>query len=146
MSMELNLTPEDKAELFGDFPPEEYATEAEQRWGGTDAWTKSAARTRSMTKQDWARFTAEAADISDRLAALMLAGAPATGEQAMDLAEEHRAHITRWCYPCGYDIHRGLAELYVTDPRFTAAIDRTTPGLATYYRHAILSNAIRHTP
>ena len=144
MSMELNLTTEDKAELFGDFRPEEYAAEAEERWGGTDAWKESAARTKSMTKQDWARFTAEAADISDRLAALMRTGAPATGEQAMSLAEEHRAHITRWCYPCGYDIHRGLGEMYVADPRFTASIDQTAPGLAAYYRDAILANATRN--
>ncbi|WP_336208991.1 TipAS antibiotic-recognition domain-containing protein [Nonomuraea sp. LPB2021202275-12-8] len=144
MSMELNLTPEEKSELFGDFAPEEYAAEAEQRWGGTDAWRESAARTASFTKQDWARFTAEAGDISSRLAAAMRAGLPASSEQAMDLAEEHRAHITRWCYQCGYELHRGLGEMYVSDPRFTATIDRAAPGLAAYYRDAIAANATRN--
>ena len=97
-----------------------------------------------MTREDWARFTAEAGEISARLAELMRAGVPAAGEQAMDLAEEHREHLTRWCYPCGYDLHRSLGEMYVSDPRFTATMDQAAPGLAGYYRDAITANADRH--
>jgi hypothetical protein len=144
MSSELDLTTEEHAELFGDFRHDEYAAEAEQRWGDTRVWAESRRRMSSYTKQDWKRFTAEAAAISARLADAMRSGADAGGEVAMDLAEEHRAHITRWCYDCGYDLHRGLADLYVSDPRFTAAFDRTAPGLAAYTRDAILANAARH--
>jgi len=68
---------------------------------------------------------------------------PATSTEAMDLAEEHRQHITRWFYNCSYEIHRGLGEMYVTDPRFTTHYDAAAPGLAVYVRDAILANARR---
>ncbi|MFG2075059.1 TipAS antibiotic-recognition domain-containing protein [Nonomuraea maritima] len=144
MSAPANLSAEERAELFGGFDPDEHAAEAERRWGGTQPWTESARRTASYTKEHWQRFTAEAADISTRMANALRAGLPADGEEAMDLAEEHRAHITRWCYDCTYDIHRGLGDLYVEDPRFTASIDAEHPGLAAYFRAAIHANALRH--
>ena len=42
----------------------------------------------------------------------------------MDLAERHRQHISRWFYECGYDVHRGLAEMYVADARFAETVRR----------------------
>ena len=35
-TMGINLTPEERFEVFGDKDPEQYAEEAERRWGGTD--------------------------------------------------------------------------------------------------------------
>ncbi|MFC4121329.1 TipAS antibiotic-recognition domain-containing protein [Nonomuraea zeae] len=144
MSAKLNLTAEERAELFGGFDPDAHAAEAERRWGGTQPWTDSMRRMSAFTKDDWRRFTAEAAEISSRMAEAMRSGAPEDGEVAMDLAEEHRAHITRWCYDCTYEIHRGLGDMYVNDARFTASIDATAPGLAAYFRAAITANAARH--
>ncbi len=69
--------------------------------------------------------------------------AAAGGTVAMDLAEAHRQHLIRWFYDCGYDMHRGLAELYVSDPRFTATYDEIEPGFSGYVRTAILANADR---
>ncbi|MFI6485461.1 TipAS antibiotic-recognition domain-containing protein [Nonomuraea sp. NPDC050663] len=140
------MTPEERVELFGDFNPDDYAAEAEQRWGGTDAWTQSQRRMSSYGKQDWQQFTTAFGDLSNRMADLLRSGAPATGEPAMELAEEHRRLLTRWCYDCTYEIHRGLGEMYVADPRFTATIDRAAPGLAVFMRDAILANADRATP
>jgi MerR family transcriptional regulator, thiopeptide resistance regulator len=61
----------------------------------------------------------------------------------MGLAEEHRRHITRWFYDCGHDIHRGLGEMYVADPRFTATYENMAEGLASYLRDAIRANSTR---
>ncbi|MEV0622245.1 TipAS antibiotic-recognition domain-containing protein [Nonomuraea sp. NPDC050404] len=144
MSANLNLTAAERTELFGTFDPDEHAAEAERRWGGTAAWTDAQRRAASYTKQDWQRFMAEAGRITTRMAEAMRSGAPADGEVAMALAEEHRAHITRWCYECTYEIHRGLGDLYVSDPRFTNTIDETAPGLAAYYQAAITANATRN--
>ena len=77
------------------------------------------------------------------MAAAMGAGVPADSVQAMDLAERHRQHITRWFYDCSYEIHRGLGEMYVADPRFAIHYDTVAPGLAVYVRDAILANARR---
>ncbi|MFC5834918.1 TipAS antibiotic-recognition domain-containing protein [Nonomuraea insulae] len=144
MSANLNLTAAERTELFGGFDPDEHAAEAEQRWGGTQAWTDAMRRSSTYTKQDWQHFMAEAAEINARMADAMRSGTPANGDLAMDLAEEHRAHISRWCYECTYEIHRGLGDMYVADPRFTTSIDATAPGLAAYYQAAITANALRH--
>ncbi|MFI7467589.1 TipAS antibiotic-recognition domain-containing protein [Nonomuraea sp. NPDC049646] len=145
MSRQPDPTTEEHAEPLGAPVHDEYAAEAEERWGDTQAWAESARRTSTYTKEDWQRHEAEAAALSARLADAMHAGVPADGDLAMDLAEEHRAHLSRWFYDCTYDLHRGLAELYVSDPRFTAAFDRTSPGLAAYLRSAILANATRQS-
>jgi hypothetical protein len=73
----------------------------------------------------------------------MAAGVKPTDAKAMDLAEQHRQHISKWFYTCSYEIHRGLAEMYVADARFTENIDKAGAGLAAYMRQAMLANAAR---
>jgi hypothetical protein len=120
-----------------------YADEARERWGDTEAYRQSQERAARYTEQDWAEITAAGADLNGRLAAALRAGVAADDPATMDLAEEHRQQITRHFYDCGYDIHRGLADMYVADPRFTATYEAVAPGLATYLRDAIHANAAR---
>lgn len=141
--MGINLTPEERFEVFGDFDPDEHADEAERRWGGTDAYKESARRTASYTKADWQRIMARAEDINRRLAALLDAGADPESEEAMDLAEEHRGWINASSYFCTYEIHVSLGEMYVADERFTAYYEAVRPGLAVFVRDAITANAVR---
>jgi DNA-binding transcriptional MerR regulator len=141
--MGIQLTPEERFEVFGDFDPDEHAQEVEERWGETDAYKESQRRVARYTKQDWLTIKAEGEDISRRFAETMASGADPAGEAAMGLAEEHRQHISRWYYDCGYDIHRGLGDMYVADPRFTATYDAIAKGLAAYIRDAIHANARR---
>jgi MerR family transcriptional regulator, thiopeptide resistance regulator len=143
--MGISLTPQERFEVFGDGDPGQYAEEAEQRWGETDAYRQSQQRTRSYTKADWLAIQAEAEAVNRRFAAAMAAGEPATGEVAMDAAEAHRRHIDRWFYDLGYPAHRGLAEMYLADPRFTANYEEVAAGLAQYVHDAIVANADRHT-
>ncbi|HTJ35882.1 MAG TPA: TipAS antibiotic-recognition domain-containing protein [Dactylosporangium sp.] len=141
--MTTNLTPEEKRELFGEFDPDRHAEEAEQRWGDTEAYRESARRTARYTKEDWARVKGEASAHTAAFADAFERGVPAGDPIAMDLAEEHREHISRWFYDCSPEIHRGLGDMYVADPRFTANYDTEHPGLAQYIRDAIHANADR---
>ena len=50
--MGIKLTPEERLEVFGGFNPEDNAKEAEQRWGGTDAYRQSQRRVSNYTKGD----------------------------------------------------------------------------------------------
>src|SRR4029453_9061239 len=70
----IQLTPEERFEVFGDFNPDDYAEEAQQRWGGTDAFAGSARRASGYTKTDWVRFKAQSEDWSRRLPEAMDAG------------------------------------------------------------------------
>ena len=50
------------------------------------------------------------------------------------------AHETRVNYD---EMHVGLAEGYVSDPRFTATYEKLAPGLAQFVHDAIVANAAR---
>ncbi|MEV7340397.1 MerR family transcriptional regulator [Streptomyces sp. NPDC093544] len=144
-TMGINLTPEEKFEVFGDKDPEEHSEEAERRWGGTEAYAESQRRAARYTKDDWQRMQAEVASWGERYDVLMEAGEPPTGERAMDMAEEHRQHITTWFYACSYETHQGLGGMYVSDERFKEFYDSMRPGLAEHLRDAIGANAARHS-
>jgi hypothetical protein len=141
--MHLELTPEERFELFGDFDLERFADEAHERWGQTDAYQEARRRTRSYGSDDWRAIKSEASEIEAGLAALLSAGEAADGERAMELAERHRAHIEGWFYECSADAHRRLGELYVADSRFTEHFEKVAPGLAEFVRDAIAANAER---
>lgn len=145
-SMNLRITREEQFEIFGpDYASkhESYAAEAQERWGDTDAWKQSQARTSQYTKEDWQRLKAETDELNSRIGEAFTSGVDPTSERAMDLAEEHRQQITGAYYDCSLEIHRGLGEMYVADPRFTATYDAVATGLAPWLRDAIAANADR---
>ncbi|PBC84096.1 MULTISPECIES: MerR family transcriptional regulator [unclassified Streptomyces] len=142
--MKVRLTPEEKFEVFGDFDPDDYAAEAEERWGGTDAYQELQRRTAAYTKDDWQRLTAEFDALHRTMADLLARDVPADSEAAMDVAEEHRRFISGAYYDCTHEAHSGLGEMYVADERFTATYEAIRPGLAVYMRDAMLANAVRH--
>ena len=142
-TMDIRLTPEERFEVFGEFRPEDYAEEAEQRWGETEAYRQSQRRVASYKKEDWLQLKAEEQGVRARLAAAFEAGLAPDSEEAMAAAEAHRQHISRWFYECGYEIHRGLTDMYVNDERFRSNYDETSPGLARFIREAAHANASR---
>ncbi|WP_019876361.1 MerR family transcriptional regulator [Sporichthya polymorpha] len=142
-SMGMALTPEEQFEIFGTDKIAEYQEEAKEKWGDTDAWRESQRRSARYTKEDWIEIKEQAgANIEGFLAAIR-AGEPADGPVAMQLAEEHRQHLIRWFYDCGGDMHRGLGDLYISDPRYLAEYDKLAPGFSQYVRDAFHANADR---
>ncbi|MFJ4713241.1 MerR family transcriptional regulator [Streptomyces sp. NPDC088785] len=145
-TMGIELTPEERFEVFGDQDPERHREETERRWGGTGQYAESQRRTGAYGKEDWRRLRAESDDWNARYAALVAAGASPGGERAMDLAEEHRRHISRWFYACPHATHVCLGDMYVADARFTAFYDALGEGVAGHLRAAIHANAARAEP
>lgn len=144
--MGITLDPEEMLEVFGEHDPTEHAQEAEERWGDTDAYRESNRRTSTYSKQDWQRLGAESEEIEAELAACLLAGEPSDGARARAAAERHRLHIDTWFYPCSYEMHAGLGDMYVADPRFAAHYDERVAGLAEYVRDAIIANGVDRLP
>jgi DNA-binding transcriptional MerR regulator len=146
----VELTPEERFEVFGEITFDlSYATEADLRWQHTEGYRHSMARAAAHSKEDWAQLMAEAAAWRQRLTAAFDAGEPAAGETAMDLAEEHRQHITRWFTPCPTDMHGRIADDFAADPRAFALVvppAEQRPGLAPYLRTAVHANAVHRPP
>jgi len=142
--MGISLTPQERFEVFGEDDPARYAQETEQRWGTTDAYQQSQRRTRSHSKEDWLAIKAEAGEVRRGFAQALASGQAAASGPAMDAAEAHRQHINRWFYELGYPMHRGLAEMFLADPRFARTYEDVAPGLARYVHDAIQANADRY--
>jgi DNA-binding transcriptional MerR regulator len=142
-TMELNLAPAERLELFGDFDVDAHSEEARRRWGGGEAYARSERRVSSYTKADWERINAEGEEIYLALAGAMADGRAPDSPAVMDLAERHRAYITRWFYDCTTAVHRGLGRLYADDERFTATVDAHAGGLSVYLCEAFTANAAR---
>lgn len=143
---DIDLTETEMRELFGDSYTEhfeEYQTEAEDRWGQSEAWAESQRRTARYTKADWERISAETEENNRLILAAMDAGQPADSAQAMDAAEAMRVHMDHWFFPIDGDFHRNLGDMYVQDPRFARTYEELRAGLSQYLRDAIHANADR---
>lgn len=127
--------------MFDGFDPADYEDEVRERWGESDAYRESARRTAGYGPAEWAQIRVEAEAIVTELARLHAGEQPADGGDARAAAERHRQHLTRWFYDVSPQMHRNLAEMYVSDPRFAAHYDTVTPGLAGFVRDAINANA-----
>ncbi|PID53310.1 MAG: MerR family transcriptional regulator [Micrococcales bacterium] len=139
-------TTQELREIFGEGFDESYHDEARQRWGETDEWKQSQQRTARYTKDDWEQIKAETEAINADFVAALADGAPAGSERAMDVAQRHRAQIHERFYDVDADMHRCLADMYVSDPRFTRTYEDLAPGLAQYVHDAIHANADRTAP
>lgn len=112
-----------------------YSDEARERWGDTDAYRQSAAKTASYGKADWARISAETKAVFDGFAKLV--------DTAPD-SPEAKALVRRWqevissnFYECTDEILLGLASMYEADERFAKNIDKAGEGTARFMTAAI---------
>ena len=139
----IQLTAEEQVEIFGTTAfGDEYATEAEQRWGNTDAWKQSQQRVSKLSKQDWIDIKAEGDAILQALAEAKRTGVAPGSAEADALAERHRASIDRF-YDVDHEMHVCLAEMYLADERFTRYYDDVEPGLAQYLHDIIVASIDR---
>jgi DNA-binding transcriptional MerR regulator len=142
-TMGIRLTPQEMLEVFGDENPAQYADEAQERWGDTDAYRQSQSRTAGYGKDDWARIRAAQEAIGERIAVVYSSGAAPESVEAMDAVEEHRQFIDQHFYAVSPEMHVALGEMYLADPRFTEYYERIRPGLAQFVHDAIRANAAR---
>jgi MerR family transcriptional regulator, thiopeptide resistance regulator len=136
----IQLTAEEQVEIFGTTAfGEEYAAEAEQRWGDTDAWKQSQQRVSTFSKQDWIDIKEENDALLEALAHAKRSGVEPGSTAADGLAARHRASIERY-YECGDEMHRCLVEMYLADERFTRYYDDVEPGLTQYVHDIVVAS------
>ena len=116
---------------------QQYEDEAKRRWGGTDAYKESQAKTRSYSKDKWN-------DVLDRLNGVFVdfaeckkCGESADSETAQRLVKKLQDYITANFYHCTDEILAGLGQMYVCDERFKNNIDKNGEGTAEFVSEAI---------
>lgn len=115
----------------------DYRKEAEARYGRTEEFKESERRAANRTAQDTEAISAEADEIFSRFARAAKAGVRADSAEALALAKEWQARITKHYYPCTNQILSSLAEMYICDERFTKNLDRFGEGTAQFMHDAI---------
>jgi DNA-binding transcriptional MerR regulator len=136
----IQLTAEEQVEIFGTTAfSEDYAVEAEERWGETDAWKQSQQRVSRFTKQDWLDIKGEGDAFLEALAQAKRGGVEPGSPEGNELAARHRESIERF-YDCGDGMHRNLVEMYLADERFTRYYDDVEAGLAQFVHDIVVAS------
>lgn len=115
----------------------EFESEVQDRWGDTDAYRKSKAKTSKYSKEDF-----EAAKVDQEAATELFVYAfgnslPIDSPKAQEAVRAHRDAITKWFYDCSIEMQKNLALMYIEDPRFKEYYDGRVRGLAQYVHDAI---------
>jgi len=114
-----------------------YENEVQERWGETEAYRQSTAKTSKYSKDDF-----EAAKVDQEAATELFVYAygnslPLDSEKTKAAVIAHRDAITKWFYDCSIEMQKSLALMYVEDPRFKEYYDGRVKGLAQYVHDAI---------
>jgi hypothetical protein len=108
--------------------------EAKERWGNTDAYKQSMERVKHWTKADYEKIKEKTQALTQKLADAM--DLDISSPEVQELIRQHHAGI-EYFYRCSLEMYRGLGQMYVSDPRFTAYYDKFKPGLAKWLQDAI---------
>lgn len=128
-----------KAVIFDSSAHEE---EVRDRWGDTQAFKESHLRTSSYTKAEFQAARLESDQAVQLLIDAMVDGFAADSPRAINAARAHQDAISHWYYECTDEIHLGLADMYVSDARFTQYYETRHRGLARYLRDAIYAKFV----
>ena len=118
--------------IFDGFDADDYADEAKQRWGESDAYAQSAKRTQTYSEADWRAIKEELDAIWTDAAAAMRARKEPDSADALAIVERHRRHICRWFYDLTPAAHAQLADMWEADERFRKTIDKYSQGLTAW--------------
>lgn len=114
---------------------QKYAKEVREKYP-KDTVQQAEAKTSQYTKEDWQNIQKKTNEIYGNIAQRMDRD-PSDPEVQQEVAK-WKEFITDHFYDCNFEIFRGLADLYVNDPRFTKNIDKHGEGLAPYLREAMI--------
>ncbi len=114
----------------------QYGQEARQKYGDA-AVDRSQSALRGMTQEQFDAWNQLDAQLRRRLEQAVQAGLSPDSEEGKEICAMHR----RWLQGTDPKLtpakHKGIAELYVLDERFTAYYDRQQPGCARFLRDAV---------
>jgi DNA-binding transcriptional MerR regulator len=123
-----------KQELI-DNNEKQYGQEARQKYGN-DAVNASNAKLKGMTKEQYAEQEKLTSELNATLKAACEQGDPAS-ELAQKACELHKRWLCFYWTSYSKEAHRGVAQMYVDDLRFTETYEKVAPGCAKFLRDAI---------
>lgn len=114
------------AEKFGGGWRQDFADEAEARWGDTEAWEQSQQANANRTEEEWAQMYADQEALVAKLAQAIGDDVDPDSELGREVSAMHRAGVEKH-YECGHGRQVILARLYLADERFHEAYGGVEP-------------------
>ncbi|QIM17437.1 MerR family transcriptional regulator [Leucobacter insecticola] len=139
-----SLTAQQQAEIFGRGWREDWAEEAQDRWGESEEWAQFERKAVMSSETERIQLQLGGDALFAELAAAKRSGIAAGSDEANRLAERHRETISA-LFNCSHSMQVCLGQLYVQDARFTAQIDEREPGLSVWLSEIIDANARLHS-
>ena len=118
---------------------ESYESEAKERWGDTDAYAESSARTSKYSPADFQAAKADQEAATELFVYAYGNSLDTSSPEAQRAVVAHRDAITKWFYQCSVDMQKNLAIMYIEDARFKEYYDGRVRGLAQYVHDAIMA-------
>ena len=119
---------------------ENYESEVVERWGDTDAYRQSKSKTSKYTQADFADAKIDQEAATELFVYAFGNGLSVDSQKAQEAVIAHRDAISKWFYECSIEMQKGLAEMYISDPRFKKYYEGRVTGLAQYVHDAIMAN------
>ena len=113
-----------------------FGREIREKYGDAEA-DRANACVLALTQAEYGAWKALGDEILQSLAAAVQTGADPAGPEGQRIAALHRRWLSDSWEAYTPQAHAGLAELYVSDPRFTAYYDWEMPGCAAFLRDAV---------
>lgn len=114
------------AEKFGGGWRQDFADEAEARWGDTAAWAQSQQANANRTEEEWAQMYADQEALVAKLAQAIGDDVDPDSELGREVSALHRAGVEKH-YECGHGRQVILARMYMVDERFHEAYGGVEP-------------------
>ena len=118
----------------------DHEAEVQERWGDTDAFKQSQARTSKYSHADFAAAKVDQEAVTERFATAFGNGVDYKSADVQAIVVAHREAISKWFYECSPEMQRNLALMYIGDERFKKYYDGRVRGLAQYVHDAIMAN------
>ncbi|HBI55703.1 MAG TPA: MerR family transcriptional regulator [Firmicutes bacterium] len=115
---------------------EQYGQEIREKYGN-DAVDQSNAKMMNLSQEDYDAMQETAARILADLQAAVQAGLDPASEAGRELAARHKEWLHYTWPRYSAEAHKGLVQMYLDDPRFTAYYDKEVPGCARFLRDAV---------
>ncbi|MCK1997271.1 MerR family transcriptional regulator [Psychrobacillus psychrodurans] len=136
----ISMTDKEKFEGFKqklvDDNEKKYGKEIRKKYG-EDTVNASNVKIKGMTEEEYAKIQKLEEQMFMNLKAAMDTENPA-GEQAQKAADLHKQWLCFYWDQYSKEAHEGLAEMYVSDERFTAYYDKVQSGATEFLRDAIV--------
>ena len=117
-----------------------HGAEVRERWGDTAA-DEANRKMLNLSEGEFERFQELGRAINESLEAAVSANADPTGDEGERIYRLHREWLGfTWNFYTP-EAHRGLAEMYVADERFTTYYEGNVAGCAAWLRDAITAHA-----